>query len=365
VIGYGFHDAMETISDNTASFLRNVVLGLFSVEICRFLFERIEWANHKVEDDVENEVNDGEEQNLEGFISPALSVEHQHNTRRSRFASADMGPYDIKRTTGALGSAHTPSIHINVVGKGETKKTQRRNSKPKNEILFSCQVLFPYKPCSHDELELVAGTFLDVVEANDPHWWKAMLSNGDVLSFPRNFVKRVIKEEPPPIPRRTDQSRNLRHNWDPHIKKDLRNRKINNASGEIRPGSNTPSAATRSSNSEISRIRYRQKRNRSTRTCCCGCCRRDCCWRRGTICSVCFGGDLIWTAFFVMTFVELVCSSLRFSLSKRTFQEEINWNTLHNLSLLIQTGIHVVFGIWLFVRLNTDEILDNLYQKVC
>ena len=55
VTGYGLHDASETIDEDPVPFLRSMLLGLFAVETCRFLFERIEWAKETTEEDDEAE----------------------------------------------------------------------------------------------------------------------------------------------------------------------------------------------------------------------------------------------------------------------------------------------------------------------
>lgn len=87
VTGYGLHDAMESIDEDPVPFLRNMLLGLFAVETCRFLFERIEWAEEKTEEDDEAEKNRLEndlEQNLDGTEQEKKTKKQQKLTAKQR-----------------------------------------------------------------------------------------------------------------------------------------------------------------------------------------------------------------------------------------------------------------------------------------
>ncbi|CAG0885488.1 unnamed protein product [Darwinula stevensoni] len=53
-----------------------------------------------------------------------------------------------------------------------------------------CKVLFPYDPCSTDELKLTVGDMINVIEEVEEGWWKGQL-NSQVGVFPSNFVSEV------------------------------------------------------------------------------------------------------------------------------------------------------------------------------
>lgn len=53
-------------------------------------------------------------------------------------------------------------------------------------------MMFPYKPASEDELELITGDIITILskELPDKGWWKGELK-GKVGVFPDNFVKII------------------------------------------------------------------------------------------------------------------------------------------------------------------------------
>nr|2KRN_A Chain A, CD2-associated protein [Mus musculus] len=53
-----------------------------------------------------------------------------------------------------------------------------------------CKVLFDYSPQNEDELELIVGDVIDVIEEVEEGWWSGTLNNKLGL-FPSNFVKEL------------------------------------------------------------------------------------------------------------------------------------------------------------------------------
>lgn len=64
------------------------------------------------------------------------------------------------------------------------KKTKKRQ----------CKVLFDYSPQNEDELELIVGDVIDVIEEVEEGWWSGTLNNKLGL-FPSNFVKELESTE--------------------------------------------------------------------------------------------------------------------------------------------------------------------------
>lgn len=60
------------------------------------------------------------------------------------------------------------------------KKTKKRQ----------CKVLFDYSPQNEDELEMIVGDVIDVIEEVEEGWWSGTLNNKSGL-FPSNFVKEL------------------------------------------------------------------------------------------------------------------------------------------------------------------------------
>ena len=85
------------------------------------------------------------------------------------------------------------------------KSPRPPSMKPKKEktVISQAIVLFRYSAKNPDELSLVKGTKLDVIEKDEDGWWTGIDEQGNVGVFPFNFVKEVTSaphhQPPPPV----------------------------------------------------------------------------------------------------------------------------------------------------------------------
>ncbi|XP_046855315.1 growth factor receptor-bound protein 2-like [Xenia sp. Carnegie-2017] len=56
-----------------------------------------------------------------------------------------------------------------------------------NQVLFSVKALFDFNPQEENELQFKKGEIIEVVEQDDPNWWKGRLQGREGL-FPSNYV---------------------------------------------------------------------------------------------------------------------------------------------------------------------------------
>ncbi|KAG7465648.1 hypothetical protein MATL_G00155770 [Megalops atlanticus] len=82
-----------------------------------------------------------------------------------------------------------PVSHVKLLGSSSEKPT------PTPAPARLCQViaLYDYAASSQDELNFASGQLINVLEQNDPHWWKGEI-NGVTGLFPTNYVKMATAE---------------------------------------------------------------------------------------------------------------------------------------------------------------------------
>ncbi|XP_010897433.2 SH3 domain-containing protein 21 isoform X2 [Esox lucius] len=75
---------------------------------------------------------------------------------------------------------------------GDSKREPRSLRKPKmNKQSRKCEVAFAYSPSNEDELELVVGETIEILDEIEDGWWMGM-KNGKVGAFPSNFTKEIF-----------------------------------------------------------------------------------------------------------------------------------------------------------------------------
>ena len=54
-----------------------------------------------------------------------------------------------------------------------------------------CQVLYDYEPQQSDELKIVEGDLINVIDKQEDDWWQGEL-NGIVGIFPATYVQEIV-----------------------------------------------------------------------------------------------------------------------------------------------------------------------------
>ncbi|XP_076008682.1 SH3 domain-containing protein 21 [Genypterus blacodes] len=75
---------------------------------------------------------------------------------------------------------------------GDSNREPRSIRKPKTvKTARKCEVAFAYSPLNEDELELVVGETVDIINEIEDGWWMGV-RRGKVGAFPSNFVKEIF-----------------------------------------------------------------------------------------------------------------------------------------------------------------------------
>ncbi|KAM4045743.1 SH3 domain-containing protein 21 [Anomaloglossus baeobatrachus] len=97
-----------------------------------------------------------------------------------------------------------PSFFLNDNGQRFPRSIRKASACPPKKKQRWCRAEYSYSPGKQDELELVAGEVLEILEEIEDGWWLG--KKGDLVgAFPSNFVQEI--SEPPP-----DKAVNLKKN---------------------------------------------------------------------------------------------------------------------------------------------------------
>ncbi|CAO3620712.1 unnamed protein product [Mucor hiemalis] len=89
------------------------------------------------------------------------------------------------------------------------EQKQQPEEPPKQKSLGKAIVLHPYDAESEDELSLLRGEYVEILDRNiDDGWWKGLNERGQSGVFPNNFVREIDEESivAPPTPTRARRS---------------------------------------------------------------------------------------------------------------------------------------------------------------
>ncbi|KAF7731662.1 SH3-domain kinase binding protein 1 [Apophysomyces ossiformis] len=90
----------------------------------------------------------------------------------------------------------------------EEKAAPSTESKTTKPILGKAIALHPYDAENSDELNLIRGEYIDILDRNaDEGWWEGVNEKGETGIFPANFVKEIEQEPAAPVlPQRSRKS---------------------------------------------------------------------------------------------------------------------------------------------------------------
>ncbi|KAL7332967.1 hypothetical protein PS15p_201938 [Mucor circinelloides] len=107
-------------------------------------------------------------------------------------------------------TAFVPSVPAFTASEDVPEKKPAAEEKKQEKSLGKAIVLHPYDADNEDELSLLRGEYVDILDRNaDDGWWKGKNERGESGVFPSNFVKELEENSfAPPTPTRSRRSIN-------------------------------------------------------------------------------------------------------------------------------------------------------------
>ncbi|KAI8335206.1 hypothetical protein BD560DRAFT_493794 [Blakeslea trispora] len=103
----------------------------------------------------------------------------------------------------ATGVPAVPAFTASQEPTSQPQEKEQEQEKP----LAKAIVLHPYDADNEDELSLLRGEYVDILDRNaDEGWWKGKNERGETGVFPSNFVKELEDAVAPPTPTRSRKS---------------------------------------------------------------------------------------------------------------------------------------------------------------
>ncbi|KAI9474038.1 MAG: SH3 domain-containing protein [Benjaminiella poitrasii] len=96
-----------------------------------------------------------------------------------------------------------PSLTVKANNHTSSSSNAIADSAVKSHSTIKGMVVHEYKPENEDELKLMRGEYITVIDKlEDDGWWKGMNENGNTGIFPSNFIQILDDEKPPQRPAR-------------------------------------------------------------------------------------------------------------------------------------------------------------------
>ncbi|CAO3624942.1 unnamed protein product [Mucor fragilis] len=123
-------------------------------------------------------------------------------------ASEETKPAATSETTSP--TAFVPAVPAFTASEDVPEKKPTAEEKKQEKSLGKAIVLHPYDADNEDELSLLRGEYVDILNRNaDDGWWKGKNERGESGVFPSNFVKELEEDSfAPPTPTRSRRSVN-------------------------------------------------------------------------------------------------------------------------------------------------------------
>ncbi|KAF1798518.1 hypothetical protein FB192DRAFT_1288355 [Mucor lusitanicus] len=119
-------------------------------------------------------------------------------------------PKPAAATEATSPTAFVPSVPAFTASEDMSEKKPAAEEKKQEQSLGKAIVLHPYDADNEDELSLLRGEYVDILDRNaDDGWWKGKNERGESGVFPSNFVKELEEDSfAPPTPTRSRRSVN-------------------------------------------------------------------------------------------------------------------------------------------------------------
>ncbi|KAL9559563.1 hypothetical protein MBANPS3_000348 [Mucor bainieri] len=124
--------------------------------------------------------------------------------------AASEEPKPVATSEATSPTAFVPSVPAFTASEDVSEKKPGAEEKKQEKSLGKAIVLHPYDADNEDELSLLRGEYVDILDRNaDDGWWKGKNERGESGIFPSNFVKELEEDSfAPPTPTRSRRSVN-------------------------------------------------------------------------------------------------------------------------------------------------------------
>ncbi|KAF7657373.1 hypothetical protein LDENG_00028000 [Lucifuga dentata] len=97
---------------------------------------------------------------------------------------------ELRGKRGIFPSTFVKEVPVYLIGDSQREPRSIRKSKKMKQVR-KCEVSYAYSPMNEDELELVVGETIEIINEIEDGWWMGV-KNGKVGAFPSNFVKEIF-----------------------------------------------------------------------------------------------------------------------------------------------------------------------------